>query len=214
MDLLDGKAIPVEEFLKRLEQTIDYRYHKPECGFLFQDPLKLAPEIESLTGWAAICGLRIICLNERDGVKPIRALWKVAVPPNYMDNFHMGKYGNLIADIDLATGEVFRLIDGFWPRTKLLSSMPHTGVSLAGFKLPGWSQLLETCQSAAAVFPLMRIHHWDFALTDRGPIILELNDIGGTEGMQVHGNGLLTEETREFLKQHASVAEHPWVRAL
>lgn len=212
LSLLDGNAISIESFLNRLEAPVDHRYHKPECGFLFQEPLKLAPEIQSLTGWPAICGVRIICLNGPDGVRPIQAAWKIAVPPNYVDNFHMGKYGNLDADVDLATGEVSRVVDGYWPRAKILHQHPQTGQSFAGFKLPGWGQLLAACQLGGAVFPLMKIHHWDFALTDRGPVILELNDLGGT--LQVHGRGLLTEETREFLKHHADIRQHPWIGVL
>jgi hypothetical protein len=60
----------------------------------------------------------------------------------------------------------------------------------------------------------MKIHHWDIALTDRGPQILELNDIGGTQIPQMHGRGLLTEATRDFLKRHADRTAHPWVKSL
>lgn len=212
--LLEGKSISVENFLHRLKQPVDHRYHRPQCGFVFQEPFKLAPEIESLTSWPAICGVRIICLNNPNGVKPIRAIWKIAVPPNHVDNFSLGKYGNLLADVNLETGEIFRVIDGFWPKTKLLQNHPYTGQSFADFKLPGWTQILEACQLGGAVFPLMKIHHWDFALTDQGPLILELNDLGGTEIAQVHGRGLLAPETREFLKRHGNSAAHPWVKLL
>lgn len=212
--LLDGKFISIEDFLKRVAETVDRRYHKPECGFLFQETFALAPQIESLTNWSAICGVRIICLNGPDGVRPLRAVWKVAVPPNHVDNFSLGKYGNLLADVDLATGEVSRVVSGFWPKTRVLSEHPFSGQSMAGFKLPGWNQILDACQRGGAVFPLLKIHHWDFALTDRGPMILELNDLGATEMAQLHGRGLLTEEAREFLKRHANAQAHPWVKAL
>jgi hypothetical protein len=59
----------------------------------------------------------------------------------------------------------------------------------------------------------MKIHHWDFALTSEGPMILELNDMGGTEIAQVHGHGLLTQETREFLKRYANTQTHPWINS-
>lgn len=214
ISLLDGSRIPMDVFIQRLQCTVDYRYHRPECGFLFQIPLKLAPEIEALTGWPAICGVRIVCLNGPDGVKPIGAAWKIAVSPNYVDNFHMGSYGNLIAEVDLQTGEVGRVIDGFWPKTKLMQAHPQTGIPFLGFRLPGWDKLLQACHDAGAVFPLMKIHHWDFALTDHGPMILELNDMGGTQIVQLLGHGLLTAETREFLKRHVDRRAHPWVNAL
>jgi len=214
LTLLDGGTMPVDSFLQRLDETVDHRFHKPECGFLFQDSFKLAPEIRALTNWSAICGVRVICLNGSDGVRPIRAIWKIAVPPNHVDNFSLGKYGNMLANVDLATGEVNRMIGGFWPKTEVLLKHPISGQSIEGFRLPGWSKVLEACHHGGAVFPLMKIQHWDFALTDQGPLILELNDMGGTEIAQVHGYGLLTEEVRKFLKRHANKQAHPWVNAL
>ena len=214
LNLLDGQSIPVEAFLQRIDAPVDYRYHRPQCGFLFQAPLTLAPKILELTDWPAICGVRIVCLNGHEGVRPIRAIWKIAVPPNHVDNFSLGKYGNLLANVDLNTGEISRVINGFWPETQILSSHPVSGKSLVGFRLPGWDRILEACHQGGAVFPLMKIHHWDFAITENGPMILELNDLGSTEFLQVHGRGLLTEQTREFLKRHADSAAHPWVKAL
>jgi len=214
LDLLGGKTLSIDNFLKRLDETVDRRFHKPECGFLFQKSFALAPEIQSLTNWSAICGVRLICLNGPDGVKPIRALWKVAVPPNHVDNFSLGKYGNLLADVDLATGEIRRMIGAFWPKTRVFLEHPFSGQSMAGFKLPGWAKILDASQRGGAAFPLMKIHHWDFALTDEGPMILELNDLGATEFAQVHGHGLLTGETREFLKRHGNTQAYPWIKAL
>jgi hypothetical protein len=176
--------------------------------------LKVAPPIVALTGWPAVCGVRLVSLNGPDGATPLRAIWKIAIRPNRVDNFSLGKKGNLIADVDLATGEVSRAIGAFWPRARILSEHPSSGQSFAGFRLPDWSRVLDVCREAGRVFPLMRVHHWDIALTDAGPLILELNDIGATEMLQVHGRGLLTPETREFLKRHANRDDHSWVNAL
>ncbi len=214
LTLMDGSAIQMQDFLRRLVQTVDRRYHRPECGYLFQETFSPAPEIFQLTGWPAICGVRIICLNANGNVRPIRAVWKVAVQPNHVDNFSLGKNGNMLADINLTTGEVSRLIGGFWPDTEIFETHPTTKRRLAGFMLPGWDKVLDACQLAGAVFPLMHVHHWDFALTDKGPLMLELNDIGGTNIPQLHGHGLLTPETREFLKSHADKRQHSWITAL
>ena len=214
MVMLDGNTLSIDEFLTRLEQPVEYQYHKPESGFLFQSPLTLAPEIRAMTNWPAICGVRVICINESAGARPIRAAWKIALPPNHMDNFGMGDQGNLLANVDLETGAISKVIGGFWPKTHVYNRHPVSGRSLDNFFLPGWGQVLDACKRGGAAFPLMKIHHWDFALTDQGPMILELNDLGGTQIAQMHGCGLLTEEIREFLKRHANAQAHPWVRAL
>lgn len=214
LELGNGDRIPVREFLNRLTETCDARYHRPEAGYLFQRALKVAPEIATLTQWPAVCGVRLVCLNEPGGVTPIRAVWKVAVPPNHVDNFSLGKRGNLLGDVDLDTGEVTRVIGAFWPRTRVYADHPVSGQSFSGFRLPNWSAVLDACKRAGPVFPLMGVHHWDVAFTEQGPMILELNDIGATEMIQVHGRGLLTPETRQFLKRRADRRTHTWVDTL
>jgi hypothetical protein len=211
---LNGDQISVTDFLKRMDQSVDIRYHKPECGFLFQESFNLAPEVKALTDWSALCGVRLMCLNTRDGAKILRSFWKIAVPPNQVDNFSMGRYGNLLADVDPATGEVGRMLGAFWPNATLLEKHPRSGKTLAGFHIPGWSQIVDACNRGAAVFPLMKIQHWDFVLTDKGPFILELNDIASTQAAQIHGHGLLTEVSREFLKRHGNVRVHSWIKHL
>ncbi|UCV01948.1 sugar-transfer associated ATP-grasp domain-containing protein [Dechloromonas denitrificans] len=210
--LLNGERIAVEKFLIRLERTVDHRYHRPECGYLFQKPLRLAESIEQLTGWPAICGARIVCLNGPDGSSPLQAIWKIAVPPNHVDNFGMGKHGNLLADVDPATGTIGRVISGLWPETKLLNEHPISGNSFEGFQLPDWPQVLESCHALGDLIPMMQIQHIDFAFTNEGPKILELNDIGGIA--QLHGRGLLTERTRSFLKQFGNRTCHPWINSV
>lgn len=212
--LLDGEKITVPDFVRRLEQPIDPRYHKPQCGYIFQHVLQLAPEIATLTQWPALCSVRVICLNGPDDVRPVRAIWKIATPPNYVDNFSLGAKGNMLADVDLKTGHIKRVVNAFWPHTALIDRHPTSGMSFEGFQLPGWDKVLEACRLGGTAFPLMKIHHWDFALTDRGPVILELNSIGATELAQVHGNGLLTNETRQFLKIHGDKRQHAWINAL
>ena len=214
MSQLKGGSISVTDFVKRMDQTVDPRYHKPECGFLFQETFTLAPEMTALTHWSALCGVRMMCLNGPEGVTPLRTFWKIAVPPNQVDNFSMGKYGNLLADVNPLTGEVSDMLGGFWPKTSILQKMPLSGKSIEGYRLPHWDKVLAACQLGGAVFPLMKIQHWDFVFTDKGPMILELNDIASTQAAQIHGHGLLTEVSREFLKRHGNAKQHPWVKAL
>lgn len=214
LHLLNGETILVEEFLKRLDTTVDYRYHRPECGFLFQKPLHPAEPILQLTGWKAICGARVVCLNGPDGCTPLRAIWKIAIPPNHVDNFSLGKYGNLLANIDTTSGSISRIISGLWPDTHLFSQHPISGNPFAGFRLPDWSNVLDYCRTIGQLIPMMRIQHIDFAFSDSGPRILELNDIGGTEIAQLHGYGILTESACRFIKRFGNAKEYSWINGL
>ena len=78
-----------------------------------------------------------------------------------------------------------------------------SGVSFKDFQLPYWPEVLDACKAIGGLIPLMRLQHIDFAFTDQGLKILEINDIGGTEIAQLHGHGLLTERMCGFSKSMA-----------
>ena len=204
----------IDSFIERLFTSVSPQYHKPECGYLFQVPLQMPEELIAFTQWPTVSSLRVICLNSPNGAFPIRAIWKIAVPPNHLDNFSKGIYGNLMANVDVHTGEISRLIDNLWPYAQMHECHPLSKVAVKGFFLPYWQQVLDVCQLAGKAFPLMKIHHWDIALTESGPKILELNDLGGIEIAQIHGQGLLANGAREFMKKHGDVTNYHWISQL
>lgn len=204
----------IDTFIKQLLIPISTQYHKPECGFLFQVPLQMPPELIAFTQWPALSSLRVICLNSTAGSFPIRAIWKVSIPPNNLDNFSKGAHGNLMANVDIQSGEISRLVDNMWPKANVHEYHPFSKKAVKGFVLPQWSQVLKICQQAGKTFPLMKIHHWDIALTNNGPKILELNDLGGIEIAQIHGQGLLANGAREFLKKFGNSHSYPWINQL
>lgn len=211
---IDGSTIPLNQFLNRLEISV-HEEHKPEHGFLFQNILNLDQKLTEFTQWQAISSVRIVCLNDSGKkIHPIRAVWKISVPPNYQDNFARGVNGNLLANIDSKTGKINRLLKGFWPTGEILEQHPLSKQTVDGFQLPYWNEILNICQLGGQLFPSLKIQHWDIALTNNGPVVLEINDYGGIQIIQAHGYGLLTEQTREFLKLNANLKVYPWIKAL
>lgn len=212
--LKSGEEIYIDSFIDRLFAPIDPQYHRPESGYLFQRPLEMHGALQQLTGTDTICSLRVVCLNGHDGAFPIAAIWKIAVPPNSVDNFSRGKYGNQVADVDLQTGKIGPLIGQFWPGAQLQEIHPVSKLPVSNTLLPHWADVLNVCREAGKVFPLMKIHHWDIAITPTGPRILELNDQGALAFLQLYGKGLLGPEVRSFIKSNTSSRKFPWVARL
>ncbi|MGL1664087.1 sugar-transfer associated ATP-grasp domain-containing protein, partial [Vibrio parahaemolyticus] len=52
---------------------------------------------------------------------------------------------------------------------------PDTGAAIVGTDIPDWPRLIDLVQAAALVFPGIRTQSWDVALTDQGPVLLEVN---------------------------------------
>ena len=79
---------------------------------------------------------------------------------------------------------------------------PDTGLPIAGFVIPQWSELCDLTREAAAVFPGIRAQSWDAALTDNGPVFLEVNFGGDLNLAQLaYGEGVLDEAYQARLKQ-------------
>lgn len=169
--------------------------NNPErLGYLVQDALLGDPALAPLLG-PRPSGLRVMVLFEPGkGPQIYRAVWKIPRRRNIVDNFESGTLGNLLGAVDLDSGRVRRVVQGYGLAMREPSHHPDSGVPLSGIQLPHWSRVREITLAAAQLLPDLRFQHWDVALTDRGPILLEVNlfAAGGTELSQlVEGRGLL-----------------------
>lgn len=164
-------------------------------GYLLQDCLAPHASLAAL-----LCGrlssLRMMTLTPRPGAAPelYRAVWKLPRRHNVIDNFESGSTGNLLAQIDVETGRVLRVIGGYGMSLRELERHPDSGLPFAGLQLPDWPAVVATTLAAATLLPGLRFQHWDMALAAEGPVPLEVNlfAAGGTELSQlVERRGLL-----------------------
>jgi hypothetical protein len=85
--------------------------------------------------------------------------------------------------------------------TEELETYPESGQQLRGMQLPFWREVLELNAKAVLFFPRIRYNSLDIALTDRGPVIVEMNTGGSFELPQLaSGQGLLTDEVESFFR--------------
>lgn len=206
----DGGELPVAQFLRMVQGIPAVQYYRPEMGYLFQEVLQPHPEIARLSGTAQISGLRVVLIQDDRGIEVVSALLKIAGGETHTDRFCADYPKTLIADVAPDTGRI-RMASSM---SGLVTSAPLTGTDLAGFQLPDWDRVVALCERAASMFPMMRIQHWDVALTDRGPCLLEVNDIGAIGWLQVFGHGLLTPRFRALLRRHGDAKKHPWIERL
>lgn len=184
---LTGACVPIVDWVASLEN--------PEgLGYLFQSALTPHPDLAELQS-GRLSGLRVMVLHEAGrGPCIYRAVWKVPRIFNIIDNFESGTLGNLLAAVDVEDGRVIRVIQGYGLSLRKLENHPDSGVPFADLVLPDWSDLKAIVLKAAALLPDFKFQHWDVALTDRGPVLIEINlfSAGGTELSQlVEGRGLL-----------------------
>jgi hypothetical protein len=195
--LMGGRTLALDGFVKELQP---YRSQ----GYLFQEMLRPHPEVAVLCG-ARLSTVRLIVLLENDVPAVFHTLWKIPVGANPADNFW--RPGNLLAALDAADGRVTRVIQGTGSDQVELERHPDTEQPLLGAMLPDWTALTALCLKAARALPGLRMQAWDVALTERGPVLVEVN-IGGDFNLPqlAHAKGLMDERFRAFVGRCANGA--------
>lgn len=195
----DGHSIGVEDFAGT--------FHDIErLGYLFQTPVKPDNGLVSSLG-SIVTSLRMVVLcDEYEGPILHRCLWKLPTGCNMNDNFNRGQTGNVIASIDQKTGQVLRVINGVELDSVDVEHHPDTGILLKSLCVPDWKGVLDFTFRAALTLPKLRYQQWDIALSNEGPLALEVN-LSGTGGCDltqvIYRKGLLDETMKSFLKRHS-----------
>ena len=79
---------------------------------------------------------------------------------------------------------------------------PATGASLVGETLPAWDQVFDLARATAPIFAPVRYQSMDIAITEAGPLLVEINTGGCFSLPQfATGRGFLTDEVREFFRE-------------
>src|SRR5690606_20691728 len=103
------------------------------------------------------------------------ACWRIPVGKNMTDNFRHGVSGNLLGGIDVETGRVTQVYGRKDNQVSLVRHHPDSGYQFQGFVIPDWEQIIEILMLAGKTMVGLNLQNWDVALTDRGPIITEIN---------------------------------------
>jgi hypothetical protein len=182
-------------------------------GYLFQEVLRPHPLVAELLGNQAISSARIVVAQDEAGPTVAATALKIVTGNDQAGRFCCGSTGNLVGHIDRETGRLSRVVEGFGPRAKVHSQSPDTGRPFTDFVMPDWPQVVALCLRAATALPLLRIQHWDVAITNRGPVILGLRDVAPIGFLQINGAGLLTDKIRRLLCESApAMPMFAWLR--
>lgn len=117
-----------------------------------------------------------------DGTARVIATWfKVGRAGKCVDN--AGSGGNVDAGVDLETGRIYNVVqfDG-WRRTKAIDRHPDSGSLLNGVVIEHWDAIKAEVIKFQQAFPYCKAAGWDIAITDEGPVIIEVNDFWDRTG--------------------------------
>ena len=94
-----------------------------------------------------------------------------------------GGGGNVDVCVEVDTGEIRHAIqfDG-WHNVKDIDSHPDSGAQLNGVLLENWESVKAEVIRFQQAFPYCKVAGWDIALTDEGPVVIEINDFWDRTG--------------------------------
>jgi len=145
----------------------------------------------------SLATIRVCILITKDGIKFPFAVLKLPSRDSVADNFW--RPGNLACNLDLENGKILtvRSRDPFGTTDHTVH--PETGEPLLGEIVPMWDRVLELARSCAPIFQPVRYQSMDIAVTQQGPVLVEINTGGGFDLPQLaSGKGFLTDEVRDF----------------
>ena len=170
--VVDGVEASTRDLSDRLLADAD------PMGTLIQPRLRSHAGLAPLGGQLGLCGVRITTAALKGGPILLSQFLKLMGRPGIVDNFGGGRSGNILASVDERTGEILKA----WARPQgqrfLLTELSHhpvTGGEITGTRLPLWFEALDLALRAAAVCPECPLAGADIALTDQGPMLLEIN---------------------------------------
>ena len=113
--------------------------------------------------------------------KVIATFIKIGRAGRCVDN--AGGGGNVDVCVDVATGKICHAIrfDG-WHLVQEIDSHPDSGNPLNGVVIENWDSIKAEVICFQQAFPYCKVAGWDIAITDEGPVVIEVNDFWDRTG--------------------------------
>ncbi len=189
----DGSEVALQAFCESLDDGRG-------LGWMLQEPLSPHSLIADICG-NKISGVRIHTFLSPTGPVITKAIWKINIGREDSDNFRHGESGNLLAALDLQSGQVTRVVSGVGLDQELDPPHPVSGLNMVGFTLPYWSDIKALVCDAQLAFPGYLCPGWDVAICEDGPKLLEVNFFGDIDLSQhAHRRGFLDNEFLSLMK--------------
>lgn len=143
--------------------------------------------------------------------KVIATFIKIGRAGKCVDN--AGSGGNVDVCVDVETGEIKYAIqyDG-WRKITEIDSHPDSGSRLNGVFVENWDSIKAEVISFQQAFPWCKAAGWDIAITDDGPVVIEVNDMWDRTGQHFIRKGWRNEIRDCYLAWKKTGRKYPMCR--
>ena len=168
MTRFDGQVIKLSEVLDKEPLIFESVVHQTEQFASFNE--------------SSVNTVRFMTTLYPDGsAKIIATFIKIGRAGKCVDN--AGGGGNVDVCVDTDTGEIKYAIqyDG-WRNIKDIEKHPDSGNQLNGIIIDNWEAIKMEVIKFQQAFPYCKAAGWDIAITDDGPVVIEVNDFWDRTG--------------------------------
>ena len=136
---------------------------------VFQERVKQHPALSKIS--TSTNTFRIVTMiTKNNNIIILGAKVRFGKGDTFIDNTSSGGVG---VGIYIDTGILMK--DGFDSKGRQYDSHPATGVVFEGVQVPEWQNIIDLVKNIQSKFPYYRMLGHDIALTDKGPVIIEIN---------------------------------------
>ena len=148
---------------------------------LFESVVKQTAQMEAFNR-QSVNTIRIMTVLMPDGQAHVIDAWfKLGHKGSCVDN--AGRGGNIDGCVDVSTGEMKYAVqfDGF-RNMKEVERHPDSNIQINGTRIEGWEDVKTRVVAYQQAFPFCKAAGWDIAITDDGPVVIEVNDMWDRTG--------------------------------
>lgn len=156
--------------------------------------------------------VRFMTVLYPDGeAKIIATFIKIGRAGRCVDN--AGDGGNVDVCVDVESGEIKYAIqyDG-WHKITNIEKHPDSGTQLNGVFIENWEQIKTEVIRFQQAMPWCKAAGWDIAITDNGPVIIEVNDFWDRTGQYFIRRGWRNEIRKCYKAWEKAGVEYPIYR--
>lgn len=160
--------------------------------FIIEECIKQTKQFEQFNP-TSVNTIRFMTTLYPDGnVKVIGAFIKIGRSGSFIDN--AGSGGNIDANVNIIRGMLEHVVEfQSFSDIRPITEHPDNGCPLEGVKIENWDLIIDTMKKYQQSFPFIKAIGWDVAITDDGPVIIEINDFWDRTGQLFIGKGWRNE---------------------
>lgn len=180
-----GEGVMVVKAIEYLDDDCKLNYFNGKSAMLsevlgkhpliFESLIKQTAQFASFNS-SSVNTVRFMTVLYPNGeVKVVATFIKIGRAGSCVDNAGAG--GNVDVCVDVESGEIKYAIqyDG-WRKISEIEKHPDSGTQLNGVVIDNWEQIKSEVVRFQQAMPWCKAAGWDIAITDEGPLVIEVND--------------------------------------